>query len=517
MFTLLGAIISGLYVGFRYNRREILYSFLVTLLPNILLQLLYFSDISKFIDTSTTVIFFISNVLITALFGMLGGVTSLIYRKWQTKKDDIEKKRLERKNNTYWVTRLFVSILLFFYVFTYAVPVFIPVKAANCSDKEQNSDTFIECYDPANTYKTSAKSVVGPAKRRMPLEGAGAYYEQYPDIPHEVIDNILLQCGSTTNCNVSEGVNTYKNNTNNIKVYDSIGIPSWQQTYPEADGYLSGLWRNTLGGIIELGKAFRKDPWSTTKAVGKGIYQYLDQQQIVTNPMYASVRFVQTFGKDLKSYYGGAAQNVMKGNIVQGVSDFINIPKFFNYLVNNNYSGGTKQLTKDIQNPNKISQWAAQVGVISYETAQAVQQGKYRYAVSRAAGEVTGNVVMYIATEGILAGVGKVSQTVKSMIYARDFENGNFVTKTGVKIKGSTAHILEQSEKRGIPQNAILKTLKEPTAIGPIKINPDTGRPSQLFISKDAAVAVNPVDGTIPTVFKPTGKRYNSYIKSFSK
>ena len=418
--TLLAALVVGFGTAFYLNKKELLYSSLVTLIPNLILQWLYFSDAGQYMDFDAVIILLIGNVIVITVCALLGGAIALLIRKRNDRKQKEEEIKLKKRTDTRWIDRLFVVITLFFYLTMYVIPVVIPVHAsADCSKKQLNSDEFIECFDPDKKYHPHAVSVVEPPKRRMPLEGAQQYYNQFPDIPKEVIDNILTQCGSTTNCDVSSAVTAYKNDMSTIQLHDSIGIPTWQQTYPEADGYTSALWRSTIGGVISLGNAFKQDFWSTTKAVGKGIVQFLDRGMIMTNPGYATQRFVQTFGKDMRSYYGKAAQKVVKGNIIQGVGDFLNVPKFLGSVIDNHYSGGTRQLVRDVQNPNKVMQWGVSAGAISQETATAIQNKNYRYAIGSGAGEVTGYVFWYVATEGAIAGVKKVSQAITNQVIIR--------------------------------------------------------------------------------------------------
>lgn len=122
---------------------------------------------------------------------------------------------------------------------------------------------------------------------------------------------------------------------------------------------------------------------------------------MLTNFNYAGQRFIQRFGKDTVSYYGSALQKIGKGNIKQGVTDMFNLPKFFGFLVDRNYSGGTKQLTKDVQNPTKVTDWMVQAGAMSPEMAKPVKQGNVRYGTGRAAGEVTG-VVLALVFPGVV-------------------------------------------------------------------------------------------------------------------
>lgn len=418
--TLLLAVVVGFCGAFYLKRKEMVYASLVTLAPNLLLQWLYFSDVGQYMDVGDVAVLLLGNLFIITFCAFLGGLIALVVRKIRERKQREDEIKQKRRTDTHWIDRLFVTITLFFYLTTYVIPTIIPVHAAaDCSKKKFTSDEFIECFDPDKKYQPHAVSVVEPPKRRMPLEGAQQYYNQYPDVPSEVIDNILTQCGSTTNCDVSSAVTAYKNDMSTIQLHDSIGIPTWQQTYPEADGYTSALWRSTIGGVISLGNAFKQDFWGNTKAVGKGIVQFLDRGMIMTNPGYATQRFVQTFGKDMRSYYGKAAQKVVKGNIIQGVGDFLNVPKFLGSVIDNHYSGGTRQLVRDVQNPNKVMQWGVSAGAISQETATAVQNKNYRYAIGSGAGEVTGYVFWYVATEGAIAGVKKVSQAITNQMIIR--------------------------------------------------------------------------------------------------
>lgn len=329
-----------------------LVSSLVTIFPNLLLQWLYFSDVGKYMTWESILILLLGNIIIIAICALIGGLIALLIRKNREKQLRIEHERIKKQTDTHWIDRLFVSILLFAYLVTYVIPIVTPVNAkaeGPGNGEKQTVDEFLNTYDPDKDYQPYAEAVVEPPKRRMPLEGAEQYYNQYPDIPPEVIDEILTQCG--TNCNISEALNTFRNDPANFQIYESIGIPKWQDTYPEADGYSSGVWNTTIGGFINLGKALRADWRGTLNAVG----QSFDQGLMMTNPMYVTQRFIGKFGKDMKSYYGSATQQVLKGNIKQGVSDFINIPKFLGFLVNKNYSGGTKQLVKDTQNPIKVT------------------------------------------------------------------------------------------------------------------------------------------------------------------
>ena len=499
LLTLIAAIVVGFGVAFYLKKKEMLVSSLVTILPNILLQWLYFSDVGKYMDWESIMILLFGNIAIITVCALIGGLMALLIRKKTEKKLGLERERIKKQTDTHWIDRLFVSILLFAYLVTYVIPIVTPVNAK----EKQTVNEFLNTYDPDKDYQPYAEAVVEPPQRRMPLEGAEQYYNQFPDIPPEVIDEILTKCG--TNCNITETLNTFRNDPANFQIYESIGIPKWQDTYPEADGYSSGVWSTTIGGLIDLGKALKKDFWGTSKAVGKGLVQSLDRGMIMTNPMYATQRFIGKFGKDMKSYYGSATHQILKGNIKQGISDFINIPKFLGFLVNKNYSGGTKQLVKDTQNPIKVTSWMVLVGAISHETAKAYQQGNYRYASSRAAGEVTGTVLM-LALPGVAkAGVGKIAQISKTTFTMSELATGTLTTKNGINIPGYTYHgLFDAKINRKIPTMDIVDALKEPLKVEPIKIKPNG--PSQRFIGKKAEVAVNPETGKIVSTNKTSTK-----------
>ncbi len=81
---------------------------------------------------------------------------------------------------------------------------------------------------------------------------------------------------------------------------------------------------------------------------------------------------------------------------------------------------------------------------------------------------------------------------------------GNLVRSAAVD------HLINQKALRGVTSRAILKTLKEPLEVGPLRYDA-LGRPSVVYYGREATVALNPALGKIVTVWGPTRKVVRNY------
>lgn len=400
----------GFYGSYRLGRREFVYAGLVTIPANLLLQILYFADVGPFLDTVDIIILATLNIAILAGLALLGGLVAYVLRRRREHKEHLKRQAEERKNDTRWIDRLVVSVVLVFYLAVYVFPVVQPVVAApSCPTQNLMIDGLVECYEPDTQFSTKGTSVEPKVQRNMTLDGAEALYEQYPEVPKEVIDNLLIQCGSI-GCDISAGVAEYKESIASIQIYDSIGVPPWQQTYPEAYGFTQGLWNSTIGGLITFGKALKQDFWGTAGLMVQGAGNALHKAKMLTDPAYAGKNIAHAFRNEIGSYYGAAVKKIKNGQVWQGIGDMFNVPKLVGSVIDKRYAGGIKQLAKDVRNPDKITQWAVNAGVISPETGRAIQQKQYRYAIGNGVGEVAGAALTYAFGSAVASGVGRVAR-----------------------------------------------------------------------------------------------------------
>ena len=429
LLTLTGAIIAGFYSAFRMKRKEFLISSVVTLIPNILLQILYFWNKAHLVSPVTILILAILNVCFISLLALAGGTIAFFIRKYQERKDNELKQRIAKTKDTRWLDRLFAITVLAFYIGMFTLPAISVHASSDCSANKQNTDTFIECYDPANQYKVSSQWVYEKPKNRMPKEGVNLenYYEQYPDLDQNVINELYTACSQKNDCNFDSALQTYYDGVQTIK--DSApsliegplliakgmtyGIFHWNEKNSMKKAYMNGVWVQTKGYANAIG-SFLKHPVRTT---GKFISDNLN--------LYSSIQTLKfNLAKDSLRYIGNSYKKIFQGNIKQGFSDLFNLPKWATFLVDNNYPGGSKKLVKQVSSKetwSNIGEGAAKM-FLTDQTISLFKQGDWQHGIAQGAGEATIHLLAGVAIAKTISLVPKAAGFVRELALLRQVE-----------------------------------------------------------------------------------------------
>jgi hypothetical protein len=482
-----GALLAGFYSAFKIKKRELLISSIVTIFPNIILQILFFWDKVHLVSSITMLILGLLNILFIVLVATIGGGIAYSIRKNKDRKEQRNKEKAEKMKDTKWMDRLISSIVLVFYLGMLIFPI-IPVQASsNCASNKVDSETFVECYKPSNHYKVSSKWIYEKPKNRMPKDGVNlqGYYQQYPDLDPELIDQLFISCSQKINCNFDDELQSYYDAM--LTVTDSApgiievpvliakgmtyGIFHWNEKNSLKKAYINGVWLQTK----QYGKAigeFSKDP---VGAIGRFIQSnfnfYSSYQKLKFNLVRDSVRYI------VNSY-----KKVLQGNIKQGLSDLLSLPKWAGFLINKNYLGGTNKLTKQIKSKdtwNTIGEGAAKL-FFTDQTIALFKHGDWKHGLAQGAGE---------ATIHLLAGetLGKIISIIP--------KSAGFIKETTMLKNAEEAIVIKDAGQYSKLPTRILPDIKIPN--------------SEYDIAADVS---KQKEGSIQHVFDGNAKKYGNTV-----
>lgn len=185
---------------------KVWFAFLAPLIGSFALQMLYFWGIGEPINIGLLFSWVFSNLALTALFSAIGAAGMFLFLLHKQKKENTHLKQKPKQSNTDVLNRLLSSVVLILYITTLIAPLTTPVQAApDCSKEELTTEELIGCYDPEAEYKTRGEPVDQEPVRRIPLDpGPGnaagnlqKYYNQYPSIPPEQINELYQKCQAT--------------------------------------------------------------------------------------------------------------------------------------------------------------------------------------------------------------------------------------------------------------------------------------------------------------------------------
>lgn len=170
VITGIGAFISGFFAAHRQQRRELRFGFCTPLVPAILLQILYFSTVGRFISLVGCAFFFSLNVLSICLFGLVGGFAAYVLRKMR----EYTTKPKRPAHDPY--RRLFAVALLVSYIAMFTLPALQPIYAtqkAPCTQASGDITTtdLLTCYDPHRTYLIKPRLLPPDTPRNEPATG----------------------------------------------------------------------------------------------------------------------------------------------------------------------------------------------------------------------------------------------------------------------------------------------------------------------------------------------------------
>lgn len=117
--------------------------------------------------------------------------------------------------------------------------------------------------------------------------------------------------------------------------------------------------------------------------------------------------------------------------------------------------------------------------------------------------------LMHYGIKGMKWGVRRTPEELghdKESIIARvNHHELKVTTANGVRIARMSDHAGDQARDRKVKTEEIVDALQSSMYISPIKMD-EFGRSSQQFVGQYTTVCVNPIDGTIASVW-PTNKR----------
>jgi hypothetical protein len=425
--TLLAALVTGYQSARRLGRRELLAGFLTPLVAAVLFQIAYFADVGRYITPEGVAGIAVLNVLIICLCGLIGGAVSLVQRK---RAEHIARHKPVYSADPY--ARLFSSIVLAFYVAAFVLPP-VPVAAAQpCDAEELTAETFIDCYDPDNDYSPDPEANIDTPKIRIPKEGMAALYEQYPDVPPEVLEQIAAACAANPSCDLATAVEEYRimdsirNGTAPTIIEQLIltgkGITyrifNWNEPNDQRRIYMEGVWERTGGfatSIINgIGRAL-----SNPGAAWDGIRT--DAQRLGAGIMdlgYISALYQM----DSREHYGNAYRKLFQGDLRQLGTIFNPFAGAKSFL-DKRYPGGSGAFLQQAFS-QKTGATILRTGAslfLSDRTIDAASRGHYLYALTRGPGEVVGTI---LSGKAIAKGVSLVPRVGKAIVDGARFLRG---------------------------------------------------------------------------------------------
>ncbi len=118
-------------------------------------------------------------------------------------------------------------------------------------------------------------------------------------------------------------------------------------------------------------------------------------------------------------------------------------------------------------------------------------------------------VLKHYGVKGMKWGVRRTPEQLRynksSVIAAVNRKALHAITSSGIVISKMSAHAGDQAEARKISAKEIVDSITSPLYTKPIKYD-SRGRPSQQFVGKYSTVAINPLSGTITSIW-PTGQK----------